>query len=47
MQARDEGVGLGEYVNADGVRTYYEVYGEGETIVMLHGGLATRPRAYS
>lgn len=41
MQARDEGVGLGEYVNAGGVRTYYEVYGEGEPVVMLHGGLAT------
>jgi pimeloyl-ACP methyl ester carboxylesterase len=34
-------VGVGEYVNAGGVRTYYEVYGEGEPVVMLHGGLAT------
>jgi pimeloyl-ACP methyl ester carboxylesterase len=32
---------VGEYVNAGGVRTYYEVYGEGEPVVMLHGGLAT------
>ena len=32
---------MGEYVNAGGVRTYYEVYGEGEPLVLLHGGLAT------
>jgi pimeloyl-ACP methyl ester carboxylesterase len=32
---------VGEYVNAGGVRTYYEVYGEGEPLVLLHGGLAT------
>jgi pimeloyl-ACP methyl ester carboxylesterase len=34
-------VGVGEYVNAGGVHTYYEVSGEGEPVVMLHGGLAT------
>jgi pimeloyl-ACP methyl ester carboxylesterase len=34
-------VGVGEYVNAGGVRTYYETYGEGEPLVLLHGGLAT------
>jgi pimeloyl-ACP methyl ester carboxylesterase len=32
---------VGQYVNAGGVRTYYEVYGEGEAVVMLHGGLGT------
>jgi pimeloyl-ACP methyl ester carboxylesterase len=32
---------VGEYANAGGVRTYYEVYGEGEPLVLLHGGLAT------
>jgi len=32
---------VGEYVNAGGVRTYYETYGEGEPLVLLHGGLAT------
>jgi pimeloyl-ACP methyl ester carboxylesterase len=32
---------MGEYVNAGGVRTYYETYGEGEPLVLLHGGLAT------
>jgi pimeloyl-ACP methyl ester carboxylesterase len=32
---------VGEYVNAGDVRTYYEVYGEGEPLVLLHGGLAT------
>ena len=32
---------MGEYVNAGGVRTYYETYGEGNPLVLLHGGLAT------
>ena len=33
---------MGEILwNAGGVRTYYEVYGEGEPLVLLHGGLAT------
>ena len=36
-----EGVVVGEYVNAGGVRTYYETHGEGEPLVLLHGGLAT------
>ena len=34
-------MGVGAYVNAGGVHTYYEVSGEGEPLVMLHGGLAT------
>jgi pimeloyl-ACP methyl ester carboxylesterase len=34
-------VGVGEYVNAGGVRTFYEVRGEGEPLVLLHSGLAT------
>jgi pimeloyl-ACP methyl ester carboxylesterase len=34
-------VAVGEYVNAGDVRTYYEVYGEGEPVVLLHGELAT------
>jgi pimeloyl-ACP methyl ester carboxylesterase len=34
-------VDVGEYVNAGGVRTYYEADGEGEPLVLLHGGLAT------
>ena len=29
----------GEYVDANGVRTYYEVEGSGDPLVMLHGGL--------
>ena len=32
---------MDEYVNAGGVRTYYEIHGEGESLVLLHGGLAT------
>ena len=29
---------MGEYVMANGVRTYYEVYGQGDPVVLLHGG---------
>ena len=36
-----EGTMVGEYVDAGGVRTYYEVHGGGEPLVLLHGGLAT------
>lgn len=31
----------GEYVDAGGVRTYYEVAGAGEPLLLLHGGLCT------
>lgn len=31
----------GEYVDAGGVRTYYEVAGTGEPLVLLHGGFCT------
>jgi pimeloyl-ACP methyl ester carboxylesterase len=34
-------MGVGEYVNVGDVRTYYEVYGAGEPLVLLHGGLGT------
>jgi len=30
-----------DYVDANGVHTYYEVHGEGDPVVMLHGGLCT------
>jgi pimeloyl-ACP methyl ester carboxylesterase len=33
--------GAGEYVDAGGVRTYYEVAGAGEPVVLLHGGGCT------
>ncbi len=29
----------GDYVDVDGVRTYYEVTGTGEPVILLHGGL--------
>ncbi|MFI9366316.1 alpha/beta fold hydrolase [Kitasatospora sp. NPDC053057] len=29
---------MGEYVTVDGLRTYYEVQGEGDPVVLLHGG---------
>jgi pimeloyl-ACP methyl ester carboxylesterase len=28
-----------DYVVANGVRTYYEIHGEGEPVVLLHGGM--------
>ena len=30
-----------DYVDADGVKTYYEAIGDGEPLVLLHGGLST------
>src|SRR5688572_24093562 len=33
--------GNGSYVDAGGVHTYYEVEGEGEPLVLLHGGMVT------
>jgi pimeloyl-ACP methyl ester carboxylesterase len=32
---------VGEYVELPGVRTWYEVEGHGEPVVLLHGGLCT------
>jgi len=32
---------MGEYINVDGVRTYFEDKGEGTPIVLLHGGLGS------
>jgi len=31
----------GDYITVDGVRTYYEVTGTGEPLLLLHGGLMT------
>ncbi len=31
----------GEYVAVGGLRVYYEVHGEGEPVLLLHGGMAT------
>jgi pimeloyl-ACP methyl ester carboxylesterase len=31
----------GAHIEADGLRVYYEVYGEGEPLLLLHGGTAT------
>ena len=31
---------MGEYIEAGGLRTYYEVHGDGEPVVLLHGGLS-------
>lgn len=32
---------MGEYVGIGGIRTWYDAAGQGEPLVMLHGGLAT------
>jgi pimeloyl-ACP methyl ester carboxylesterase len=40
MAAREERP-AGRYVDAGGVRTYYEVDGDGDPLILLHGGLAT------
>jgi pimeloyl-ACP methyl ester carboxylesterase len=31
----------GTYIEANGLRVYYEVYGEGEPLLLIHGGTAT------
>ena len=31
----------GEYIDANGLRVYYEAYGEGEPLLLIHGGTAT------
>lgn len=31
----------GGYVRANGLRVYYEIHGEGEPLLLLHGGIAT------
>lgn len=33
-------MGVGRYVDANGVHTYFEVTGEGEPVVLLHGGMS-------
>jgi pimeloyl-ACP methyl ester carboxylesterase len=32
---------IGNYVDVDGVRTYYEVTGNGDPVILLHGGMCT------
>lgn len=32
---------MGDYVDANGVRTYYETTGKGDPLVLLHGGMAS------
>jgi pimeloyl-ACP methyl ester carboxylesterase len=33
--------GMGEYIETGGVRTYYEAVGEGDPVVLIHGGATT------
>lgn len=40
MSAQGQGVARpGQYVDAGGLRTYYEVYGSGDPLILLHGGM--------
>lgn len=36
-----EGHGMGDYVDIDGVHTWFETVGKGEPLVLMHGGLET------
>ena len=31
----------GTYIEANGLRVYYEVYGQGEPLLLIHGGTTT------
>ena len=33
----------GDYVDVNGLKTYYEVHGEGEPLLLLHGGFGNAP----
>src|SRR5437867_3909262 len=33
--------GVGQYINVNGLSTYYEVHGEGEALLLTHGGFCT------
>jgi HD-GYP domain-containing protein (c-di-GMP phosphodiesterase class II)/DNA-binding CsgD family transcriptional regulator len=41
MTALQSSARTGEYIDAGGLHTYYEVYGAGDSLVLLHGGLCT------
>lgn len=31
----------GKYAQVHGIKMYYQIHGQGRTVVLLHGGLAT------
>ncbi len=31
----------GQYINVNGLKTYYEIHGEGEPLLLMHGGFCT------
>lgn len=41
VSATPDGAYAGEYLDAGGVHTYYEVAGQGEPLLLLHGGFST------
>ena len=41
MTATQQGTDVQDYVDANGVRTYFEAHGSGDPVVMLHGGFCT------
>src|SRR3954447_25752618 len=41
MSTQTKTANVGDYVDAGGLRTYYEAQGSGDALVMLHGGFAS------
>jgi pimeloyl-ACP methyl ester carboxylesterase len=41
VSAQPDAAPAGDYVDAGGVHTYYEVAGQGEPLLLLHGGFST------
>jgi pimeloyl-ACP methyl ester carboxylesterase len=41
VSARPDAAPAGDYLDAGGVHTYYEVAGQGEPLLLLHGGFST------
>ena len=40
-QSKKEATGSGEYAEVNGINLYYESYGTGRPLILLHGGLAS------
>ena len=47
MTTQTETAIVKDYVNAGGLRTYYEAQGTGDTLIMLHGGFASPHRGHT
>ncbi len=47
LRADGPAAGVGAYASVNGLRMYYEVYGEGPPLLLLHGGLQTISGSFS